>query len=195
MSEVRFYLLGHFAAHRAGQPLPVPGGLAGALLKVLLVAGPGPVLAADLCAWLLPRVPARRARPQLAGAAETLAVFLAGAVPTARLEAGRAYRLTLHSDTWVDVVACREWAAAGRAYEAGGDLQRALACFQEAEALYLGDLLAAEPPAPWLDVVRERMRREYAGVLEAMGRCWQALGSEQMARGFAERARALSGDF
>lgn len=195
MSEVRFYLLGHFAAHRDGQPLPVPGGLVTALLKVLLVSGPGPVPGGDLCAWLLPRLPERRARPEVAAAAETLAAFLAAAVPTARLETGRTYRLTLHSDTWVDAVACREWAAAGRAYEAGGDVQRALACYQEAEALYLGDLLAAEPPAPWLDVVRERMRREYAGVLESMGRCWQALGSDQMARGFAERARALSGDF
>lgn len=206
MPDCRFFLLGRFSAVAGERPLDLPAGPARTLLKVLLAAGSA--READLGRWLSPPRPG--ARPVESGAKEpgpvqpgegdavgaavaALDAALSTLCPGARVErVPGSVRLTLPGETWVDVAALQAWAQAGARREADGDWRGALVAYQEAECLYLGDLLEEEGPAEWAVAARLEARRQYTAVLEAMARCWRALGEPGYAEGFAAKARAMA---
>lgn len=191
MPECRFFLLGRFSALVGDRPMDLPAGPARTMLKILLTNGKA--AESDLARWLAPRPgPARSASP-LPAAAAAVQAALTRACPGAALErAGPAYSLVLPADAWIDVAAMRAWVESGRSHEQAGDLPSALAAYQEAECLFLGDLLEEEGNTEWVLPTRRTVRREYVAVLEAMARCWRSLGNEGYADGFQAKARSVA---
>jgi DNA-binding SARP family transcriptional activator len=83
------------------------------------------------------------------------------------LEAG-AYRLDPAVRLWLDVDEFERHAAAGRRLEAAGELPGAAAEYEQAVALYQGDLLADDPYEEWPVLAREQLLLTYLDVLDRL---------------------------
>ena len=77
------------------------------------------------------------------------------------------YRLNPDADIWLDVECMEQRARQGLAFEAAGDLRRARAEYESAEALYAGDFLEEDIYEDWTIIRREQLRDVY---LEILGR-------------------------
>ncbi len=195
MADCRFFLLGRFSALADARSIDLPCGPARTLFKILLTL-PG-ARTTDLVRWLgSPRAGPAYSVELVHSIAARLCQSLAVQCGEVQIShAGGQFALHLPADAWVDLKAMRAWTRIGTERETGGDVPGALAAYQEAECLFLGDLLEEEGNAGWVLAVRREVRAEYVEILSAMARCWRMFGNTGYADGFQAKARAMAPGF
>jgi DNA-binding SARP family transcriptional activator len=174
--------LGGFRIFRDGDPVPASAWQskkARTLLKVLIARRGRPTPREALMELLWPDDDPLRLANRLSVALATLRAVLDPVkhhppeyfVTTDR----EAVRLEL-AHVSVDVERFLEHADAGLAAQRGGQTQEALAHFEAAEALYVGEFLEEDAYEDWASAVREDAIASYASVLRALGEAALARG-------------------
>ncbi len=200
MAELQICLLGSFEVCRDFAPLghhvwQCPW--AANLLKLVLIRRPDPVPATEALRLLGPG----RTLEELPAAVEAVnqvlqpqaALVLDG--PQSRDGDGHprldqsSLRFAPSPQCWIDVDAMRSHYEAGVKAASRGDMFPAILAFQEADALYQGDLLE-ELQAPWLVEPRRRLRQLYTEILERLAEGHAVLARYQDAVGFCHKALA-----
>lgn len=78
------------------------------------------------------------------------------------------YRLNPDAEIWIDVESMEQHARRGRRYEVEGDIRRAEAEYDAADALYSGDFLEEDIYEDWTIVRREELRDTYLDVVSRL---------------------------
>lgn len=184
MAELQICLLGPFQVCWDFAPLSPAAGLrpqAARLLKLVLVRRPDPVPVPE-AARLLALSPA-----EIAAAVDQVnkvlhpGAALQGTPEQLRFEAGQS--------CWIDLDAMMGHYRIGVAAAARGDMFPAIIAFQEADALYQGDLLE-EVQEPWVLPVRRQLHGLYTEILERLAEGHAVLARYQDAVGFCHKALA-----
>jgi LuxR family maltose regulon positive regulatory protein len=191
----RVATLGGFRLLRHGEPLAASGKAQRRpleLLKVLIANGGDAVSEERIADAMWPRIPGDSAHRSFSSALHRLRKLL-----------GEDKALVLHEGKlsldrrwfWTDIWAFEAQAAALEAALRPGAAQPPPAQVRrDAErllALYRGPFLAGEADPAWLLERRERMRSQFARVMAAAGRYWNASGEPQQALELQERCREL----
>lgn len=88
---------------------------------------------------------------------------------------GQSYLLR-RSSVWVDSDVFCDRVVTGWDLLRDGNVEQALALFEEAESLYRGDFFEEEPYADWCAVERERLREVYLEMLAGLAKCYTQTG-------------------
>ena len=173
---LRIFALGHFALAVAGAGLDVDKWRrkqAATLLKILISHVGRPVHRDRLMEWLWPDTDPDRGWERLKVTVSFLRSKLrAGSFKNEAIETvGKSYLLRrdaiwLDSDIFITLV------SDGWDRLHNGDLQEALAHFEEARDLCRGDYLEDEPYADWCAGERERLREIHLEMLAGLAQCY-----------------------
>lgn len=111
--------------------------------------------------------------------------------PAACLQVSPDGQISFHpgAQCWVDLDAMCSHYDAGVAAAGRGDMFPAILAFQEADALYQGDLLE-ETKEPWAQPLREQLHQLYTEILERLAEGHAVLARYQDAIGFCHKALA-----
>jgi DNA-binding SARP family transcriptional activator len=186
MAELQVCLLGSFQV--CWDFAPVPPGVwrnrhAVRLLKLALVMRPEPVSVADAARLLGPGL----TPGDVAAAAEQASRVLH---PAAVLRVAEAkVEFLPQGPCWIDRDALLAHYRAGVQAAARGDMFPAILAFQEADALYQGDLLE-EIQEPWVLAPRRQLQELYTEILERLAEGHAVLARYQDAVGFCHKALA-----
>lgn len=173
---LRLRLLGELALEVDGRPLGAPLGTRAAALLGWLALNPGPRARADLAPRFWPDVLDTSARASLRTAIWELRRGLAELDPNV-VEVTRETIGLSGRDLWVDALAVRDLAAAGRA--------------QEALDLCRGELLAGLS-ADWIDIARDEHRALVAELMERLAAEGERAGRMDDAVGWSRRRAAAA---
>jgi len=179
-------MLGSFEVCRDFAPLPPAvwrNPLNARLLKLVLVMRPDPFPTDIGCHLLGPGVQP----PAVAAAVDQINQVLR---PEAELVVDRG-RIHFRPGprSWIDVDALMAHFQSGVAAAARGEILPALLAFQEADALYQGDLLE-ELQEPWVDKPRRKLQELYTEILERLAEGHAVLARYQDAVGFCHKTLA-----
>lgn len=186
MNDLQICLLGPFQVCWDFTPISITtwgSPWAPRLLKLLLVRRPDALLPAEVLR-LLPGMtpgdikPAIEAVLRILGGAADIRVEPAGGI---YFEPGRR--------CWIDLDALLSHYRAGQKAAGRGDMRPAILAFQEADALYQGELLE-EVQEPWVLARRREIHEIYTDILDRLAEGHAVLASYQDAIGFCHKALA-----
>ena len=172
---LRIFTLGHFGLAVGGRGLDVDSWKrkqAVVVLKCLVNQLGRPVHRERLIDWLWPDADAERGWQRLKVTVSFLRASLrTGAVANEIIETvGESYILRPDA-VWVDSQAFTELIATGWRILKSGNRMEAKSRFMEAQSLYRGDYLEAEPYEDWCAEERERLREVYLDMLSGLAKC------------------------
>ncbi len=172
---LRIFTLGHFGLAVGGRGLDVDSWKrkqAVVVLKCLVNQLGRPVHRDRLIDWLWPDADAERGWQRLKVTVSFLRASLrTGAVASEIIETvGESYILRPDA-VWVDSQAFTELIATGWRILKSGNRMEAKSRFMEAQSLYRGDYLEAEPYEDWCAEERERLREVYLDMLSGLAKC------------------------
>ncbi len=172
---LRIFTLGHFGLAVGGRGLDVDSWKrkqAVVVLKCLVNQLGRPVHRDRLIDWLWPDADAERGWQRLKVTVSFLRASLrTGAVASEIIETvGESYSLRPDA-VWVDSQAFTELIATGWRILKSGNRMEAKSRFMEAQSLYRGDYLEAEPYEDWCAEERERLREVYLDMLSGLAKC------------------------
>lgn len=186
MAELQICMLGSFEVCRDFSPLPPivwRNPLNARLFKLVLVMRPEPLPLDIGCAMLGHGVQP----PAVVDAVAQINQVLG---PEAALAVDHGYvRFQPGPKCWIDVDALTAHYRSGVAAAARGEILPALLAFQEADALYQGDLLE-ELQESWVEQPRRRLRELYTDILERLAEGHAVLARYQDAVGFCHKTLA-----
>ena len=186
MAELQICMLGTFEVCRDFAPLPPTvwrNPLAARLLKLILVMRPEPFPLDSGLHLLGPHI----GQEAVAAAAQQVnQVLRPGA---ALVVEGNTIRFEPGAQCWIDMDALMAHYGAGVSAAARGEILPALLAFQEADALYQGDLLE-ELQEPWLEQPRRKLQTLYTEILERLAEGHAVLARYQDAVGFCHKTLA-----
>lgn len=180
LQPLRVFTLGHFGLAIAGKGLEVDSWKrqqAVLVLKCLVSQLGRPVHRERLIDWLWPDADAARGWQRLKVNISFLREQLrnGGAANETIETVGQSY--ILRSDAvWVDADAFSDLVAAGWRFLKNGHGADARSRFEEAQSLYRGDYLEAEPYVDWCAEERGRLREVYLDMLAGMAKCYAEEG-------------------
>jgi DNA-binding SARP family transcriptional activator len=178
--EVR--LLGPFEVTVDGSPVALrSGGKPVAVLKFMAAIGDQPIARDVILEALWPDVPSGAAGSRLRAAMHALRRMFgdddAGVVEVLEYELGQ-YRLFPGATFATDVARFEEAAEAGRMHDRNGEVEEAIACYTEADALYRGDYLEGDPYSEWTLVRREQLRDTHLTLLARLAHLYLEQGDD-----------------
>jgi DNA-binding SARP family transcriptional activator len=185
MRELQVCLLGAFQVSWNFKPIGQgawQNPWAAKLLKLILIRRPDPVPIEEAANLL-------GCRPfELLAAIERLCTVLQPAVSVLVDEAAR-IQFVPTASCWIDVDAFLSHYETGVARASRGEMLSAILAFQEADALYQGELLE-EMQEPWLEAERRRYAALYLDTLERLADGHAVLARYHDAVGFCHKALA-----
>lgn len=159
-------LLGGFRLLRAGRPVPVrSGGKTEALISTLALHHRSPVPRDTLLDTLWPDNDPELSKQALDSLIHSLYKLVGGALGGARplLSGAGGYQLNVEAGVGTDIGVFSTMIQSGERYARIGDEALAFACYQDAVALYVGDLTAGTDL--YALVERESLRARYLTLL------------------------------
>jgi DNA-binding SARP family transcriptional activator len=174
---VRICLLGRFEILKHGSPIPLrPGGKVEQLIAVLAMHPHNGISREALIELVWPDSDSSLAGHSLNSLAhwlkQQLCDALKGRAPVRR--SGGRYSLALDRDLVLDVIEFEQSVELGRQRSSAGDLDAAVRAYDEALALYAGDLTSG-PDVLFL-LERERLRGYYLSIMARLAEHHYALG-------------------
>jgi DNA-binding SARP family transcriptional activator len=185
MAELEICMLGTFQVLWDFVPVS-PGtwrdSLAAKLLKLVLVKRPEALTVEEAARHLGAGVSPDRVEQALAAARRVLE-------PNAALVCGEDRRIRFQPGArcWIDLDTLRSHFEAGARAAARGDMFPAILAFQEADALYQGDLLE-ELQEAWVRAPRRELQELYTEILDRLAEGHAVLARYQDAVGFCHKA-------
>lgn len=166
----RVRLLGPFAIEVDGQPIEHWHGQRGLLLLKYLLVQPGRSAPRDvLMETFWPDASPQQAKNRLHVAISAVRRSVRPVTGATVVEFWEgAYRISPELDPIIDADEFARLCQRGRRAEADGEMDAALSAWEEAVALYRGDLLADCPYAEWSILPRELLRLDYLDTLDRM---------------------------
>jgi len=176
LMPLRIFTMGQFSLAIAGEGLQVESWKrkqAAVVLKILVSHLGRPVHRERLIEWLWPEADVDRGWERLKVTISFLRSKLkAGGASAETIETvGQSYLLRRDA-VWIDSDAFCSLVQSGWDFLKSGNLSEARTQFEEAESLYRGDYLEAEPYAEWCAEERERLREMYLELLSGMVKCY-----------------------
>ncbi len=179
--RMRVFTLGRFGLAFNGKGLSVETWnrrKAAVVLKILLGNLNIPVHREQLIEWIWPDTDPVKGWQRLKVTISSLRNELrkAGVNPEIIETVGLSYVLR-EQTVCVDSAVFCDLVVRGQDAMKGGNLTRAQVHFEEARALYQGDLFEDEPYAEWCSVERERLREIHLELLSSMATCYSGAGN------------------
>lgn len=185
MPELQICLLGSFEVSWDFNPVPPStwrSPYARRLLKLVLLRRPQPVPPDEAVAL----VGGGMVRADLGTAVEQIRRVLEPAATIMTDEHG-ALSFQAGPRCWIDIDALVNHYEAGTSASARGEMLPAILAFQEADALYQGDLLD-EIQEPWVEERRVKLHKIYTDILDRLAEGHAVLARYQDAVGFCHKA-------
>jgi DNA-binding SARP family transcriptional activator/ActR/RegA family two-component response regulator len=194
--SLRIQTFGQFNMWRDGQLIdPWERAQATTIVKLLLVrraAGGRAVAPDELMEWLWPDSDPESGRkkllPLISSARRTLEPDIEPRDSNFILRSSAGYYFDLSGDVTWDLHEFQGYAAQGGGYQRAGELEAAVAAYEAARALYLGDFLAEDRYQPWATPQRRALQNECRDMLANLAEVYAALGRYADAMGAGEAA-------
>ncbi|GAB4537904.1 MAG: hypothetical protein Kow0063_25210 [Anaerolineae bacterium] len=182
--SLRIQTFGQFNIWRDGSLIdPWERGQAATVVKLLLIrraAGGRAVAIDELMEWLWPGSDPESGRkkllPLLSSARHTLEPDIEPRDSNFILRSPAGYYFDLSGDVTWDVLDFRRLASEGASHQRKGELEAAIAAYEAARALYVGDFLAEDHYAGWAIPQRRALQNEYRDLLIGLAEACAALG-------------------
>jgi DNA-binding SARP family transcriptional activator/ActR/RegA family two-component response regulator len=182
--SLRIQTFGQFNVWRDGRLIdPWERGQAVTVVKLLLIrraAGGRAVSPDELIEWLWPDSDPDSGRknllPLLSSARHALEPDIEPRDSSFILRSSAGYYFDLSGDVTWDVFDFRRLAGEGASHQCRGELEAAIATYETARRLYLGDFLAEDRYAAWAIPQRRELQNEYRDLLTELAEAYAALG-------------------
>lgn len=182
--SLRIQTFGRFKVWRDGQLIdPWERGQAESVVKLLLTrraAGGRAVSPDELIEWLWPGSDPESGRkkllPLLSNARRTLEPDIEPRDSNFILRSLSGYYFDLSGDVTWDVLDFRQFAREGAAQQRAGEREAAIAAYEAARALYVGDFMAEDRYAPWAIPQRQALQNDYRDLLANLSEAYAAQG-------------------